>query len=72
MAMGYKRIDVKVDKNGKVHVDTSGFTGKACTEEAEQLIVMLRQAGLEVSTEDVQLKEEFHVTTRGSVRAKEK
>lgn len=70
--MGYKRVDVKVDKDGKVHVDTSGFSGKACVEEAEKLIAMLKQAGLDVSTEDVKLKEEFYVTARSDVRAKEK
>lgn len=72
MSSGYKRIDVKVDEHGKVHVDTSGFSGKACMEEAERLIAMLRQAGLDVSTEDVKLKEEYHVSARSSVRAKEK
>jgi len=69
---GYKRIDIKVDEHGKVHVDTSGFSGKACTEEAEKLIAMLKQAGLDVNTEDVKLKEEFYVAAKGDVRTKAK
>lgn len=72
MSSGYKRIDIKVDEHGKVHVDTSGFSGDACVKEAEKLIAMLRQAGLDVETEDVKLKEEYYVTAERGVEVKRK
>jgi len=70
--MGYKRVDIKVDEKGRVHIDTSGFTGKACVEEAERLIAMLREAGLDVDTKHLELKEAYYVTAKSDVRAKAK
>lgn len=58
MASSYKSIDAAIDKDGKLHIRTSGFSGKTCLKEAERLIKLLQQAGLEVNTEDLQLTEE--------------
>jgi len=58
LASSYKSIDVAIDKDGKVHIKTSGFSGQTCLKEAERLIALLQQAGLDVKTEDLKLTEE--------------
>ena len=58
MASNYKSIDVAIDKDGKVHIKTSGFSGQSCLKEAEQMIALLQQAGLDVKTEDLKMTEE--------------
>jgi len=58
LASAYRSIDVAIDKDGKVHIKTSGFSGQTCLKEAEQLIALLQKAGLDVKTEDLQLTEE--------------
>lgn len=73
LASGYRSIDVAIDKDGKVHIKTSGFSGQTCLKEAERLIALLQQAGLDVKTEDLKLTEEaMKVAEKGSVRAERK
>lgn len=73
MASNYKSIDVAIDKDGKVHIKTSGFSGQTCLKEAEQLIALLQQAGLDVKTEDLKLTEEAtKVEQKGSVGTQRK
>lgn len=60
MASAYRSIDVAIDKDGKVHIKTSGFSGQTCLKEAEQLIALLQQAGLDVKTEDLKYSQEYY------------
>jgi len=70
VSSGYKRIDIKVDEHGKVHLDTSGFSGDSCVKEAEKLIALLQQAGLDVNTEQVKLKESYYAKAESCVEVK--
>jgi len=73
LASSYKSIDVAIDKDGKVHIKTSGFSGQTCLKEAEALIALLQQAGLDVKTEDLKLTEEaMKVAEKSSVRTERK
>ena len=67
----YKSIDVVIDKDGKVHIRTSGFAGPSCVKAAETLIKNLQAAGLEVKTEDLQRTEEYYrVVVKEKARVK--
>jgi len=55
----YKSIDVVIDKDGKVHIRTSGFSGPSCVKAAEQLIAELQALGLEVKTEYLEHTAEY-------------
>lgn len=70
MSSGYKRIDIKVDENGKVHIDTSGFVGDSCAKEAERLVALLQQAGLDVKTDKLELKAEYYAKAESGVKVK--
>jgi len=70
--MSYKRIDIKIDEQGKVHIDTSGFSGDSCTKEAERLVALLQQAGLDVKTDKIELKAEYYAKAESGVEVKRK
>jgi len=73
LASAYKSIDVAIDKDGKVHIKTSGFSGETCLKEAERLIALLQQAGLDVKTEDLKLTEEaLRSEQKSSIKAERK
>lgn len=71
MASSYKSIDVAIDEKGKVHIRTSGFAGPSCIKESEELIKRLKEAGLEVETEDLKLTEEYHAKEKSRAVVKE-
>ena len=65
-----RRVDVFVDGAGKVHIRFSGFVGRECLKEAERLIAGLKEAGLEVVTERVEVHPEFYATAETKTKAK--
>jgi len=71
LSASYKSIQIVIDEKGKVHIRTSGFVGKVCLEEAEKLIALLQQSGLDVKTEDVKLTAEaYQVAEKSGVKVK--
>lgn len=68
---GYKRIDISIDENGKVHIRTSGFVGESCIKESEALIKKLQEAGLDVTTEDLKPTEEYYATEKSRSRVQQ-
>lgn len=61
-------FEIVVNEDGSVVLETKGFVGPACLAEAERLIKLLREVGLEVKTENIQLTEEYHGKERQRVR----
>ena len=72
-----ERIEVRIDEQGRVHVEFSGFAGDACLEEAERLQRALVALGVKVSVDDLIMKSAGQIDQelglarerRGQVRA---
>lgn len=62
-----KRIVVEVEGDGKVVLRTEGFRGSTCLVEAEKLIGVLREMGVDVETKSIQKTREFYVAERQHV-----
>lgn len=65
-----RRVTIEIDENGKLKILTQGFRGDACLKEAEKLLALLKQAGVDVKVEKVERTEEFYVSeqTRQVIR----
>ena len=71
VSTGYRRIDIAIDEKGKVHIKTSGFAGESCIKESEALIRKLKEAGLEVTTENLERTEEYYATEASRTTVKQ-
>jgi hypothetical protein len=61
-------IEARIDRNGAVHLEYSGFKGDLCFDEAGKLLKRLRRLGLDVDVKMVRKKDEAYI--RQSAKAK--
>jgi len=63
-----KVIDVIIDEDGKIKVDTSGFIGAFCVDESDKLLATLKELGVEIEiTSDVR-KPEFYAKAKERIK----
>jgi len=58
---GMRRIGIIVQDDGNVILETQGFKGKACLEEAQQLLERLEALGLDSETLEIKETDEIYV-----------
>jgi arylamine N-acetyltransferase len=63
-----REVRVEIDRDGKVKVLYSGFSGGACFEEAKRLYALLKAQGLDVSIEQVAPTQEYYVAAQARAR----
>jgi len=56
-----RRIGIIVQDDGNVILETQGFKGKACLEEAQQLLERLEALGLDSETLEIKETDEIYV-----------
>lgn len=55
------KITVSIDDKGKVTTDFDGFAGRACFDEAQKIIDLLRKAGVNIDVQKMQPKPESQI-----------
>ncbi|MEM2905044.1 MAG: hypothetical protein QW587_04815 [Candidatus Bathyarchaeia archaeon] len=63
-------FEVVVDADGRLFLQTRGFKGPACLEEARRLLALLKEAGVETENVEVRVTEEYYAgREKAQVRA---
>ena len=53
-------LRIFIDKNGKIVFDAEGYTGRACLDDLNKVVELLKEYGVDVKIEQQQLKPEYY------------
>ena len=66
-----RRIGVIIEKDGHISLETQGFQGEACLEEAQALLKELESLGMDTETVKLERSGEYYAEERAKAKIRQ-